>query len=151
MSSNWSVVGTRTFTPDDLTEIVGSFSMAEGDDTLWVRMTLESPATPWPWSYGILGFLTPAGYELGSVKAYAEVDSEVFRLGVGRAPRERTGSLTFEPRGYNLGWIKQGNPLRLKFECASGTTGGGSSDTAVVNSFVSTDGGGLQLVQVDFS
>lgn len=152
MTSNWSVVGTRTFTPDDLTEVVGPFSMAEGDDTLWVRMTLESPATPWPWSYGILGFLTPEGYELGSVKAYAEVESEVFRLGVGRTPRERTGLLTFEPRGYNLGWIKKGNPLTLKFECASGTSGGGLSDPDVVNSFVrASNGAGLQLVQVDFS
>jgi hypothetical protein len=152
MSSNWSVVGTRTFTPDDLTEIVGSFSMAEGDDTLWIRMTLLSPATPWPWSYGILGFLTSQGYELGSVKAYAEAESEVFRLGIGRPPSQRTGQLTFEPRSYNLGWIKKGNPLTLKFECASGVTGGGSSDPVVVNSFVrSTDGSGLQLVQVDFS
>lgn len=152
MSSNWSVVGTRTFTPDDLTEVVGSFSMAEGHDTLWVRMTLESPATPWPWSYGILGFLTPQGYELGSVKAYAEAESEVFRLGIGRPPSVRNGLLTFEPRSFNLGWIKKGNPLTLKFECASGTSGGGSADIAVVNSFVrNTDGSGLQLVQIDFS
>ncbi len=65
MSTNWSEVGTKTFTPDDLTEVVGSFSMEEGADTLWVRVTLESPATPWPWSYGILGFLTEQGYEIG--------------------------------------------------------------------------------------
>jgi hypothetical protein len=60
--------------------------------------------------------------------------------------------LTFNPRGFNLGWIKKGNPFTLKFECASGTTGGGSSDIAVANSFVrNTDGSGLQLVQIDFS
>lgn len=149
---DWSVVGTRTFTPDDLTEIVGSFSMSEGDDTLWTRITLVSPAQPWPWSYGILGFKTSNGYELGSVKAYPEVDSEVFRLGIGRPPYERTGQLTFEPRSFNLAWIKNGYPLTLKFECASGVTTGGSSDPVVVNSFVrSTDGSGLSLVQVDFS
>ena len=125
MSSDWSVVGTKTFTPDDLTEVVGSFSMAEGADTLWVRVTLESPATPWPWSYGILGFLTEQGYELGSTKAYAETESEVFRLGNGRTPSERNGLLTFAPRGFNLGWIKKGNPLTLKFECSSGVTSGG--------------------------
>ena len=136
MSSNWSVVGTRTFKPDDLNEVVGSFSMAEGDDTLWVRMTLESPATPWPWSYGILGFLTPQGYELGSVKAYAETASEVFRLGVGRTPSVRDGMLTFAPRGYNLGWIKKGNPFTLKFECASGITNGGGAQTGGSTLFV---------------
>ena len=149
---DWSVVGTQTFTPDDLNEVVGPFSMAEGDDTLWTRITLLSPAEPWPWSYGILGFKTTNGYELGSVKAYPEVDSEVFRLGVGRPPSERSGMLTFEPRSFNLAWIKNGYPMSLKFECASGVTGGGSADPLVVNSFVrASDGSGLQLVQVDFS
>jgi len=125
MSTNWSEVGTKTFTPSDFSEVVGSFSMGEGHDTLWTRMTLISPATPWPWSYGILGYKTDAGFELGSVKAYAEVESEVFRLGVGRPPLLRTGLLTFAPRGFNLGWIKKGNPLTLRFECASGVTSGG--------------------------
>jgi len=150
--TDWSVVGTRTFTPDDLDEVVGSFVMDQDADTLWTRITLLSPATPWPWSYGILGFKTTTGYDLGSVKAYPEVDSEVFRLGTGRPPSERSGILTFEPRSFNLAWIRNGYPLTLKFECSSGVTSGGSSDSFVVNSFVrSTDGSGLQLVQVDFS
>ena len=150
--TDWSVVGTRTFTPDDLNEVVGSFVMDQDADTLWTRITLLSPATPWPWSYGILGFKTSNGYELGSVKAYPEVESEVFKLGVGRPPYERSGVLTFEPRSFNLAWIRNGYPMSLKFECASGTTSGGSAVDRVVNSFVrSSDGSGLQLVQVDFS
>ena len=149
---DWSVVGTRPFTPDDLNEVVGSFVMGENDDTLWTRITLLSPATPWPWSYGILGFKTTNGYELGSVKAYPEVESEVFKLGIGRPPYERTGQLTFEPRSFNLAWIRNGYPLTLKFECASGVTTGGSGGIDVVNSFVrSTDGSGLRLVQIDFT
>ena len=36
---DWQTVGTRTFEPDDLSEVVGSFSMAENDDTLGVRIT----------------------------------------------------------------------------------------------------------------
>ena len=150
--TDWSTVGERTFTPDDLTEVVGSFSMAEGDDTIWTRITLLSPAEPWPWSYGILGFKTSNGYELGSVKAYPEVDSEVFKLGVGRPPYERTGLLTFEPRSFNLAWIRNGYPMSLRFECASGVTSGGSGLGGVSNSFVrDTDGSGLPLVQLDFS
>ena len=149
---DWSVVGTRTFTPDDLTEVVGSFVMGENHDTLWTRITLLSPATPWPWSYGILGFRTSNGYELGSVKAYPEVDSEVFKLGIGRPPYERTGQLTFEPRSFNLAWIRNGYPMSLKFECASGVTSGGSGGIDVVNSFVrASDGSGLSLVQIDFT
>jgi hypothetical protein len=42
--------------------------------------------------------------------------------------------------------------MSLKFECASGTTGGGSDLGGVINSFVrSTDGSGLSLVQIDFT
>ena len=150
--TDWSTVGERTFTPDDLTEVVGSFSMGENDDTIWTRITLLSPSTPWPWSYGILGFKTSNGYELGSVKAYPEVESEVFKLGVGRPPYERTGVLTFEPRSFNLAWIRNGYPMSLRFECAPGVTSGGSGLGGVVNSFVrDTDGSGLPLVQLDFS
>lgn len=150
--TDWSVVGTRTFTPDDLNEVVGSFVMGENDDTLWTRITLLSPATPWPWSYGILGFKTSNGYELGSVKAYPEVDSEVFKLGIGRPPYVRAGELTFEPRSFNLAWIRNGYPMSLKFECSSGTTNSGSSDVVVINSFVdASNGRGLPVVQIDFS
>ena len=150
--TDWSTVGERTFTPDDLTEIVGVFSMGENDDTIWTRITLLSPSTPWPWSYGILGFKTSNGYELGSVKAYPEVESEVFRLGIGRPPYERTGVLTFEPRSFNLAWIRNGYPMSLRFECASGVTSGGSGLGGVVNSFVrDTDGSGIPLLQLDFS
>ena len=126
--------------------------MGENHDTLWTRITLLSPAEPWPWSYGILGFRTSNGYELGSIKAYPEVDSEVFRLGIGRPPYERAGQLTFEPRSFNLAWVKNGTPLTLKFECASGIATGGSTGFDVVNSFVrASDGTGISLVQVDFS
>ena len=32
--TDWSTVGERTFTPDDLTEVVGSFVMDQDADTL---------------------------------------------------------------------------------------------------------------------
>jgi len=80
------------------------------------------------------------------------LQGEVFRLGIGRPPYERSGELTFEPRSFNLAWIRNGYPLTLKFECASGVTNGGSGDPVVVNSFVrASDGSGLSLVQVDFT
>ena len=151
---DWQTVGTRTFTPDDLTEVVGSFSMEEDHDTLWVRITQTNGQTPQVFSYGILSWKTSNGYELGSTKAYGDTESEVFRLGIGRPPYERTGQLTFEPRGFNLGWIQNGYPWTLKFEAASGTTtggGGGLRAGAVINSFVDTANNGLSLVRVDFS
>ena len=121
--AGWQRIGEHTFTPDDLVVVIGGFSLADPDhDTVWVRVTSLTPPTPWPWSYGILGWKTTAGYELGSVKAYSEQLGEVFRLGVGLPPSVRDGQLTFQPRGYNLQWIKRGYSWTLVFEAQSGTT-----------------------------
>lgn len=153
MFTDWQTVGEHTFTPDDSLVVVGSFSMGEGDDTIWVRMTQLNGQVNSPWSYGILSWRTTAGYELGSVKAYGQTQSEVFRLGTGRPPSLLSGSITFEPRGFNLGWIKSGNPWSLQFEASSGVTnnsGGGPLGGAVSNGFVNTANNGLQLVQVSF-
>ena len=116
----WQRIGQLTFHPDDADRVVGDFEIGEDHDTIWVRVTSLTAPTPWPWSYGILGWKTAQGYELGSVKAYSEQVGQVFRLGVGLPPMERTGQLTFEPRSYNFAWIKQGNPWTLEFEAQSG-------------------------------
>ena len=120
----WSEVGTITVSPGDNVVEVGAFELAEGADTLWVRMTNTGTPGPWPWSYGILSFKTDEGQPLGSLKAYNSFDGEVFRLGVGLPPSVRAGVLTFEPRGFNMAWIKQGNPWTLKFEAQGGSSGG---------------------------
>jgi len=116
----YQLVGQLTFTPDDLTTVVGSFSLQPDDDTIWIRLTSEQPPTPWPWSYGILGWRTAEGYELGSCKAYSDEAGQTFKLGVGLVPQLQSGEITFEPRGYNLSWIKKGNPWTLTFEAQSG-------------------------------
>ena len=150
---DWTTVGTKTFEPNDLQTVIGPFVMDQDADTLWVRITQLNGIPNSPWSYGILSWKSSSGFELGSVKAYGETESEVFRLGIGRPPSERSGQLTFEPRGFNLGWIKNGYPWQLKFECSSGQTsggGGGSTVRGVVNSFVDTADNGLSLVRVNF-
>ena len=124
--TGWQDLGSLTFTPDDTDRVVGSFSIGPDDDTIWIRVESETPPTPWPWSYGILGWKTDQGYELGSVKAYSDEAGQVFRLGVGLQPVERSGVITFEPRGYNLAWIKKGNPWTLNFSAQSGSSGTGS-------------------------
>ena len=150
---DWRLVGEKTFTPDDLETVIGSFSMGENHDTIWVRVTQLNGQVNSPWAYGILSWKTSNGYELGSTKAYGETDSEVFRLGIGRPPYERNGSITFDPRGFNLGWLRAGYPWSLRFQAASGTTsggGGGQRAGAVINSFVDTSDSGLSLVRVNF-
>ena len=136
----FSLVGTHVFTPNDTQVIIGSVSLESGDDTIWVRITQNQATGPWPWSYGILGWRSAFGYELGTTKAFAEPDGSVQRLGVGLQPVERVGVLTFEPRSFNLSWIKRGNPWSLTFEAETGVTAG-SGVGAVVNTFVNAAGG----------
>ena len=126
----FQLIGELTFRPDDADRIVGSFDLEEDHDTIWVRVTSETPPTPWPWSYGILGWKSSEGYELGSVKAYSEQVGQVFRLGVGLPPVERSGVITFEPRSFNFAWIKQGNPWTLRFEAQSGNSSNPPADPA---------------------
>ena len=124
----WTDLGSVTFEPTDQVVDVGEVTLVEGADTLWIRVTQLSGATPWPWSYGIAAFESTEGRPLGSVKAFGHPDGEVVRLGVGLPPVVRDGRLVFEPRSFNLAWIRNGNPWRLNFEVRSGVTnvsGGG--------------------------
>ena len=128
---SFSLVGTHVFTPDDTQVIIGSVSLEPGDDTVWVRITQNQATGPWPWSYGILGWRSAFGYELGTTKAFAEPQGAVQRLGVGLQPVERTGVLTFEPRSFNLSWIKKGNPWSLTFEAQTGVQVAGGAGGGV--------------------
>jgi hypothetical protein len=120
--SPWVEVGEITVTPEDAVVDVGALELAQGADTLWIRMTNLGLPEPWPWSYGILSFRSDEGQSLGSTKAFNSYSGEVFRLGVGLPPLLRTGMLTFEPRGFNLAWVRKGNPWTLGFEAQSGST-----------------------------
>ena len=125
---SWVDLGTSTVTPTSCAVEVGVFTLAEGDDTLWVNIRkIGEDKCPWPWSYGILSWRTDYGNELGSVKAYTEDDGEVFRLGVGLSPLQRTGTVIYEPRSFNLSWVKAGHPLTLNFQAQGGNTSSGGS------------------------
>ena len=126
--SRWQSLGDLTFTPDSLNTVVGDFSIDPEHDTIWVEVTSESPPTPWPWSYGVLGWRTEQGYELGSCKAYSSEAGQTFKLGLGLVPQLSSGQITFEPRSFNLAWVRQGNPWTLSFRARSGTSGQGSPD-----------------------
>ena len=154
--TGWTDLGQVTVTPNDVEIVIGSFSLEEGDNTLWVEMKSLSSPSPWPWSYAILGFKTSQGYELGSVKSYSENSGEVFAIGNGLQPVERAGVITLKPRSFNLAWVRQGNPWTLSFKAQSGVTGGSPSppgdDWRTLGTFVnSTNGNTLPLFRVNFS
>ena len=143
---DWSSLGEITVRPGDKAIVVGSFTIETGDDTIWIDVQSLSPEYPWPWSYGIISWQTSFGREFGSAKAYTERAGEVVPIGVGRQPRSRIGSIIYEPRSFNLAWVKKGNPLSLSFSVASGvrsvvSSGGGGVAFPVV--------GGSWLYQVD--
>lgn len=145
---------TETVYPDTNTPIdLGEFFLPIEHNTIWVRVQSHPQGgCPWPWSYGLLTWVTDLGRELGTVKVNGVCEGEVFRLFNGLPPSERTGRLQFEPRSYNLAWIKLGNPWTLNFQAASGISGGSSGQVigAVANSFVDTANNGLSLVRVNF-
>lgn len=122
--ATWTDLGTTTFGPNDTEVNVGPVTLVEGADTLWVRVTQMSGPTPWPWSYGIASFQSVEGRSLGSVKAFGHPSGEVVRLGVGLSPLVRDGSLRFEPRSFNLAWVRNGHPWQLNFEVRSGVSAG---------------------------
>lgn len=149
-ANDFVLVGDITVTPQSETVNVGSFTLGAGEDILWVGIQQLSPAGSGPFSYGILGFKSANGFELGTQKAWPSPDLSVSRLSVGLAPALQTGFITFEPRSFNLRWVSAGTPWTLRFYARGGTSGSGQV-AAVGNSFVdSSNGGGLRLVQVDF-
>jgi hypothetical protein len=156
--SGWLDLGEVSFLPTDLERVIGPVTLADGADTLWIKITQMSGPSPWPWSYGVVSFKNTEGRPLGSVKAYSNPDGEVVRLGVGLPPVVRDGSLLFEPRSFNLAWIKKGNPWELKFEVQSGSTapvGGGRTTVSFPVTDLVTDLGWTlalpnALARVDF-
>ena len=138
--------------PMDLDVLVGAITLPVDTDSLFVRMRQTGGSSPWLFSYGLLSWRTANGRDLGTVKAYPHIEGELYRLGVGLSPVERTGGLYFTPRSYNLNWIKAGERLQLSFEweaaaIGAGGPGGGSFDAA--RSFVA-NGAGLELIRVVF-
>ena len=102
---------------------IGEAVLEEGDDTIWIKVTsLPSGGCPWPWSYGLLTWITDNGRELGTVKINGVCEGEVFKLGVGLAPLLRTGRLSFTPRSYNLRWVELGHPWTLSFSWRTGNS-----------------------------
>ena len=120
---SWETVGTVSVGPQDREVLVGSFSLNEDDDILFLRLTQTSPATPWNYSFGLVTFRSSVGQELGTTKIYGSIYGECYRLGIGRAPLERSGNIYFTPRAYNRGWISIADPplWTLEVEAQSGS------------------------------
>jgi hypothetical protein len=113
--------------PTDLTVEVGSFSLGSEDDTLFVEVQQMSPNQTWNYSYGLLWWESAFGRELGTQKVYGHTSGEIFKLGIGRTPRSRSGRIMFTARSYNRSWISISDPpqwtLSISAESAKSNAG----------------------------
>lgn len=157
VSRSFNQIGQISVGPQDRSITVGSFTLAEGHDSIWFRVTQSSPADVFSYAFGLLTWRSPFGKELGTEKVYGDTLGEVFRLGNGLAPLALTGDVIFTPRSYNRAWINCSDPpiWSLTFEAQSGVTIPDPAPAPVFgtasNSLVSPADNGLSLVRVDFS
>lgn len=117
---NETTVTVTPSTPDPV--VITDIDLGPEHDTLWVHVT-SSPlpnGCPFPWAYALLTWVSSEGRELGTAKVYGACEGEVFRLGVGRSPSQRTGSVRLYPRSYNLAWVNLGHPWELTFKFQTG-------------------------------
>ena len=124
----WQKPTTVTVTPSTADPIViTDIDLGPEDDTLWVHVVSSTDPVqcPFPWAYALLTWVSSEGRELGTTKIHGVCDGEVFRLGVGRTPSVRTGSVHLYPRNYNLAWVNLGHPwtLAFKFQTGAGSEG----------------------------
>ena len=126
--SDFVQIGQITVTPDSGVVNVGGYSLGYGEDTIWVEVQQVSPDGPWPFSFGILGFATTYGNELGTIKIFPSSTSSLYKLSVGLPPSAQTGVITCEPRSYNLSWVRTGTPWSLNFSARSGQSHGVPGD-----------------------
>ena len=116
--------------PTDRAVEVGSFSLGEDDDTLFIEVQQMSPNQVWNYSYGLLWWENALGRELGTQKVYGHTAGEVFKLGIGRPPRSRSGRVMFAARAYNRSWISISDPpqwtLAISAESAKSNSGSSS-------------------------
>jgi hypothetical protein len=110
----WTRIGSITVGPDDAEVTVGPIEVpAVGGVEVMLRQT--QPSQPFKFAYGLLSFESANGRDLGTVKVWATSEFTSYRLGDGLSSQAPSGVLVFEPRSYNLRWIKAGWSWSLEF------------------------------------
>jgi hypothetical protein len=141
----WTKIGSVTVAPESDEVVVGPIDVPpQGGIELMVRQT--SPEVGFRFAYGLVSFRSVLGRELGTVKVWARHEWSAFMLGEGLSSLYRSGALLFEPRSYNLKWIKAGYPWSLEFMADIGTKLPG--DRIQAPGFVDPVVRSLQFVQV---
>lgn len=110
----FALVGSISVGPLDEKILVGSVDVpAQG---LEVRVVQISSSPFQTLSHGLLYVKTAAGRDLGTIKVWGHPEGEDYRLGEGLSTVIGPAELWFEPRLYNLKWLRAGAPVSWALE-----------------------------------
>lgn len=107
--TGWQTLGTVTVTATSPSVAVGTVSISNSATSIWLRVVQNGGDSPWPFGYGLAGWVTVNGRELGTAKVWGRSEGEVARLWNGLKPQATTGVIVFEPRSYTLRWLETVN------------------------------------------
>ncbi len=109
----WQLVGRVTVGPFDDSVVVGPIEVpTAGGFEFSVR---QVEPTPFKWGNGLVSFVSSQGRELGTEQVWPKLQRESYYLGDNLTVLENSGVLIFEPRLWNLRWVRAGFPLVLEF------------------------------------
>lgn len=108
----WQLVGAVTISPDTEEAVVGPIEVPTyGGVEVKLRQTAP---TPFRWGYGLLSYRSTNGLELGTIKVWPRLEFSNYLLGEGLTVVANSGALVFEPRTWNLRWVKAGFSLTVE-------------------------------------
>lgn len=108
----WQLVGSATVTPDDAVVELGQI-IVPSSGGVEIKLRQVEP-TPFEWGFGLLSYRSSLGRELGTTQVWPRTEFTSYRLGTDLTVVDNTGVLIFEPRSYNLRWIKAGFPFVIE-------------------------------------
>lgn len=106
----WRRIGIVTISPTTDKAVVGPIEVP-GFDGVEVRVRLLSGPYPFQYGYGLLYYRSSNGREMGTIRVYPKMEPEDYIIGKGMTVQDTTGELVFEPRTWNLRWVKAGFSL----------------------------------------
>lgn len=108
----WQLVGSVTISPDTVEAVVGPIEVPTyGGVEVKLRQTTP---TPFRWGYGLLSYRSVHGLEMGTIKVWPRMEFSSYHLGERLTVVANSGVLVFEPRTWNLRWVKADFSLSLE-------------------------------------